>query len=92
MCEDYGQVALYKGTIPGHKHAYVLDDHHRFVAHKPMLVCGNTAAMVGDSWLGRHFEVTGNRDVHYGLFDCSTAPTAAPAPAAAAGGGGGSCC
>ncbi len=29
LCEDYGQVAVYKGTIPGHAHAYDLDDHHR---------------------------------------------------------------
>jgi hypothetical protein len=91
LCEDYGQVATYKGSIPGHKHSYELDDHHKFVAHKPMLVCGNTAAMVGDSWLGKHFEVVGNRDVHYGLFDCSAAPLSTAAPAAAPSGGG-SCC
>lgn len=46
-----------------------------------------TAAMVGDSWLGKHFQVIGDRTTHYGLFDC------APAPAAAGGGGdGGACC
>eukprot|EP00195_Chlamydomonas_chlamydogama_P015612 CAMPEP_0202901272 /NCGR_PEP_ID=MMETSP1392-20130828/14163_1 /ASSEMBLY_ACC=CAM_ASM_000868 /TAXON_ID=225041 /ORGANISM="Chlamydomonas chlamydogama, Strain SAG 11-48b" /LENGTH=419 /DNA_ID=CAMNT_0049587817 /DNA_START=214 /DNA_END=1475 /DNA_ORIENTATION=+ len=49
LCEDYGQVAVYKGTIPGHRHAYDLDDHHRFVANKPMLVCGNTASMVAEN-------------------------------------------
>jgi arsenite methyltransferase len=38
LCEDYGQMATYKGTIPGHKHAYDLDDHHRFVTNKPVLV------------------------------------------------------
>lgn len=91
LCEDYGQVATYKGTIPGHTHAYELDDHHRFVAGKPMLVCGNSASMVGDSWLGRHFEVTGNRGVHFGLFDCSAAPAATAAPAADASAGGGCC-
>ena len=41
LCEDYGQVAVYKGTIPGHRHAYQLDDHHRFETGRPMLVCGN---------------------------------------------------
>jgi arsenite methyltransferase len=92
LCEDYGQVATYKGTIPGHSHAYELDDHHRFVAHKPMLVCGNTAAMVGDSWLGKHFDVVGNRDVHYGLFDCAPAVASMPAPAAGTSASGGSCC
>jgi len=29
LCEDYGQVAVYKGTIPGHTHSYALDDHHK---------------------------------------------------------------
>jgi hypothetical protein len=61
LCEDYGQYAVYKGTIPGHKHAYWLDDHHRFEKGKPAIVCGNTAAMVGENgmcWLAKHFEVT----------------------------------
>ena len=29
ICEDYGQYAIYKGTIPGHPNSYVLDDHHK---------------------------------------------------------------
>jgi hypothetical protein len=40
------QVAIYKGSIPDSKHAYQLDDHHRFEKGRPQLVCGNTAAMV----------------------------------------------
>lgn len=91
LCEDYGQVAIYKGTIPGHRHAYDLDDHHRFVTNKPMLVCGNSAAMVGDSWLGQHFTVIGDRSVHYGLFDCGPSPSTAAAGDAAACDGA-SCC
>lgn len=27
-CEDYGLVAVYKGGLEGHKHSYLLDDHH----------------------------------------------------------------
>lgn len=50
-----------------------------------MLVCGNTGAMVGDSWMGEHFVVTGDRSVHFGLFDC--APIAA-----SEGAEGGACC
>lgn len=88
-CEDYGQVATYLGTLPGHKHSYALDDHHNFVTNKPMLVCGSTAAMVGDSWLGRHFKVVGDTSVHYGLFDCGSAPVEAQAGGDAASGG---CC
>lgn len=88
ICEDYGQVATYRGTIDDHPHFFDLDDHHRFFAGKPMLVCGNTAAMAQDTRYGTHFEVQGDRTVHYGAFDC--------APGAAKGEGttgtGGACC
>lgn len=93
-CEDYGQIAVYKGTIPGQKHSYQLDDGHQFVTGKPMLVCGNSAAMIGEqgkSWLSRHFEVTGNRSVHYGAFPCGPS-TPAPLSAAKPAPAGGSCC
>ncbi|PSC70020.1 Arsenite methyltransferase [Micractinium conductrix] len=90
LCEDYGQACKYKGTIPGHPHSYQLDDHHTFNVGKWYEVCGNSAAMVGDSWLGRHFEVVGDRSTHYGLFACGPAPTAAPADGAGAPGG--ACC
>uniref|UniRef100_A0A7S1RAS6 Arsenite methyltransferase n=1 Tax=Alexandrium catenella TaxID=2925 RepID=A0A7S1RAS6_ALECA len=91
-CEDYGQYAVYKGTIPGFPHHYDLDDHHTLEKNKPFLVCGNTGAMLGEnqvSWLSPHFDIHGDRSVHYGLFDCGGGAPAAPAAAA---GGGGSCC
>jgi len=69
-CEDYGQVATYLGTIPHRPNGFTLDDHHVFTAHKPMLVCGNTAAMIEETRLGRHFRVEGDRSRHFGLFDC----------------------
>lgn len=72
LCEEYGQTAVYNGTIPEHKNSYWLDDHHFFETGLPMRVCGNTASMVSDTWLGSHFTVTGDRSKHYGLFDCST--------------------
>lgn len=85
---------MYKGTIKGSESAYQLDDHHRFVKNKPMLVCGNTAAMVGEdglSWLSKHFTVMGDRSEHFGLFDCGGSP--APAAAASEGAcGPGGCC
>ncbi len=72
-CEDYGQVARYAGTIRQESHAFVLDDHHKFVTGKPALVCGNTAAMLEDTRYAAHFEVDGTRAVHFGLFDCGGA-------------------
>ncbi|MBI4405217.1 MAG: methyltransferase domain-containing protein [Deltaproteobacteria bacterium] len=69
-CEDYGQVAIYLGTVPESPHAFTLDDHHRFEKGKPMLVCGNTALMLTATRYAGHFKVTGDTSVHYGLFDC----------------------
>ena len=57
----------------------------------PRLPPSLAAAMVGDSWLGKHFEVIGERCNHYGLFACGPAPGAAAAPAADCGPGG-ACC
>lgn len=71
LCEDYGQSATYLGTIPGHPHAWQLDDHHRLITGKPMLVCGNTAAMLEETRFGSHFRISGDRTTHFGPFDCS---------------------
>ncbi len=86
-CEDFGQVAYYKGTIPDCPHSFILDNHHEFITGKPHLVCGNTAAMLSESRLAAHFRVEGSKDVHFGLFNC--APEANPANEENAPGG---CC
>ncbi|MGW0734761.1 methyltransferase domain-containing protein [Streptomyces sp. NPDC002851] len=72
-CEDYGQVAVYRGTLPEHPHAFDLDDHHRFRTGKPMLVCGNTADMLSATRYASHFTVTGDKTTHFGLFPCAPA-------------------
>ena len=82
-CEDFGQVATYRGTLPEHPHRFALDDHHLFETGKPMRVCGNTADMVSRSRYAPHFLVTGGKDRHHGLFDCAPAPGAAPAASGA---------
>lgn len=72
-CEDYGQRATYKGTIEGSEGSYILDNGHTFETGRPTHVCGNTAAMLGEgghSWLSRHFEVQGDRKVHFGFWGC----------------------
>lgn len=81
-CEDYGQVATYRGTIDQNPHAFVLDDHHRFETGRPMLVCGNTFDMLARSRYARYFDLAGDTRVHFGLFDCA-APLAASAAAGA---------
>ncbi len=69
-CEDYGQAAIYRGTIPESPHAFVLDDHHTFQSGRPMLVCGNTASMLEETRYAKHFTVLGDRSTHFGPFDC----------------------
>ncbi|PJZ83985.1 methyltransferase type 11 [Leptospira harrisiae] len=73
-CEDYGQVAYYKGTIEGNPHNFLLDDHHNFITGKPMLVCGNTADMVSTTHYKEHFQIIGDKSKHFGLFDCGPNP------------------
>ncbi|KAJ2607384.1 hypothetical protein H4S08_004847 [Coemansia sp. RSA 1365] len=66
--EDYGQVAIYRGTIEGQRARTRFDNQWAFEANRPVLVDGNTAVMLGESWLGRHFEVRGDRSQHFGRF------------------------
>ncbi|GBD98184.1 demethylmenaquinone methyltransferase [bacterium BMS3Abin07] len=73
ICEDYGQAAIYLGSIAGHPHTFRLDDHHRFITGKPMLICGNTSAMLQETRFAKHFEITGDRQIHYGPFECAPA-------------------
>lgn len=87
-CEDYGQVAYYRGTIPEAPHAFLLDDHHLFEKNKPLTVCSNTAAMLQETRFKEHFRIEGDTSTHFGLFDCGPSPvmtTSAPVP-------GGACC
>lgn len=71
QCEDFGQIATYKGTIYNHESLFRLDSHHLFEAGRPERICGNTADMLRESRLAPHFDVVGDKSVHYGVFDCS---------------------
>lgn len=72
QCEDYGQVAVYRGTMPEHKASFALDLGHDFRAGDPMRVCKNTADMIQQSRFAPHFAVSAEM-FHMGLFDCSPA-------------------
>ncbi len=71
-CEDFGQVAYYKGTVPEASHMFFLDDHHTFRTGMPMPVCSNTASMITETRYAGHFDVVGDTATHYGLFDCNS--------------------
>lgn len=70
ICEDYGQIAIYKGTIPHFPHYFPLDDHHLFITKKPQPVCGNTADMLNKTRFQEHFQIIGDKSIHYGKFSC----------------------
>lgn len=70
-CEDYGQIAIYLGTIPQEPHLFKLDANHLFEKGKPVPVCGNTASILSQTRYAKHFKVIGDRSHHYGLFDCA---------------------
>jgi SAM-dependent methyltransferase len=73
-CEDFGQVAVYLGSIEQHPHSFDLDDHHHFETGRPLRECGNTADMLALSRYSEHFQVLGNKSRHFGLFDCVPQP------------------
>jgi SAM-dependent methyltransferase len=83
-CEDYGQIAIYNGTIPQQPAAYLFDDHHVFEANRPVPVCRNTARMLGETRLAAHFTISAPVK-HFGLFPCG-APVASAQTQPASGG------
>lgn len=74
-CEDFGQVAIYRGGIDEAVERFILDDHHVFERNKPVLVCGNTAAMLQQTRYGAFFEIIGDTSQHFGLFPCAPVNT-----------------
>jgi len=68
-CEDYGQAVVYRGSIPQHAQAFVLDKHHGIEAGRVFPVCGNTFRMLKESRLAPHFDFIGDFSHHYGLFE-----------------------
>ncbi|ERK08117.1 SAM-dependent methyltransferase [Serratia fonticola AU-P3(3)] len=89
-CEDYGQVAIYNGTLPDSPHRYSFDLEHTFDAGKAVPVCRNTALMLSKTRYAQHFTIIGRGDTHYGPFDCGS-PVTAKVPSEAFGATPGGC-
>lgn len=68
-CEDFGQAAIYRGTIPRHPDSFRLDKHHLMETGRVFPVCGNSWQMLKESRLAPHFDFVGNFSRHFGLFD-----------------------
>lgn len=71
-CEDFGQVAVYQGTLAATPKSFTLDDQHVFDAGVPTRVCKNTADMLSQSRFAGHFLVS-EPLAHIGTFDCAPA-------------------
>ncbi len=67
-CEDYGQAVVYRGSVPGCPHTFVLDQHHAIETGRVFPVCGNTWRMLHDTRFRSHFEFIGDFSHHHGLF------------------------
>ncbi len=76
QCEDYGQIVVYRGTIPSAPTVFELDPAHRFEVGRPERVCGNSAAMIQETRFAKHFDVIGDRSRHFGRFPCPPPPSA----------------
>ncbi|WP_445495920.1 methyltransferase domain-containing protein [Photorhabdus sp. SF281] len=68
-CEDYGQIAIYKGNLPDAPDLFVLDREHIFETGRAVPVCRNTADMTTKSRYHTLFDLMGDGKKHYGLFN-----------------------
>lgn len=66
--ENYGQAAIYRGTVAGAPDLFVLDQDFCFPAGQKIPVCGNTYRLLKQSRLSEHFELFGDFSHHFGEF------------------------
>ncbi len=66
--EDYGQSAIYQGTVEGFAHHFILDGINRFDTGKSVRVGGNTARIIKMSRFSPHFTICGDTSRHFGPF------------------------
>ena len=76
-CEDYGQVAVYRGGLPEAPHRFVFDSQYAFLAGKPLPICGNVAEMLAQSRFREWFDVIGDRSTHFGRFESDSSSSGA---------------
>jgi len=66
--ENYGQQAVYRGSIPEHPEKFRLDSETEFKKGIVVEVCGNTFRMLQTSRFSPHFELIGDDNTHFGTF------------------------
>lgn len=73
--ENYGQTAIYLGTIPEMPRYFDLTDEIRLIKGRKCAISSNMAEMLEQSRYGRHFDISG-RGAHRGEFDFARAQDA----------------
>jgi len=88
--ENYGQEAVYRGTIAQHPDEFRLDKRYLFKTGRRTPICGNTERLLKSSRFASYFDFFGDDSVHFGAFRSKEAdfPFTLEAPKTAAG----SCC
>lgn len=66
--EDYGQSAVYHGTMAENARYFDFDETTRFIKGKPLGVSRNVARILQHSRFRSHFSVFGEGELHRGLF------------------------
>jgi len=69
--ENYGQRAIYAGTIPEHSETFQLDDELVFPRGVEVPVDGNTFKLLQESRFSSHFQLIGDNREHLGAFSSS---------------------
>jgi hypothetical protein len=87
--EDYGQVAVYRGTIPGKPKSFTLDLHNVFPSGQATRICRNTADILSTDRYASHFRVSEPIE-HLGRFGAAAADATGAGEAAPLSTG--SCC
>jgi hypothetical protein len=66
--ENYGQTAVYRGTIPQHADELRLDKRFVFKTGESTPICGNTSRLLKASRFAPFFEIIGDDSLHLGVF------------------------
>ena len=66
VCENYGEVVTYDGSLPDYPDFFLFEHNIKFPAGKGFPVCGNVTAVASHSRYAKVFTVEGGRSTHFG--------------------------
>ena len=66
--ENYGQQAVYRGTIAEHPEQFRLDEQYQFQRGQATAICGNTYRLLRHTRFMAYFDLLGDDSVHLGEF------------------------